>query len=955
MGNVQSIVALTSGPGTNDADILRVINPPTSERDRSKYVGILETPYYSPTAVVLPGHAPYRMTPTIGRRLGTNQIVRSNHFVLDATKIVGQVNHYHVHIYHYRDGVLQEGDQAPKEDLRVASQLVLSLRARHPEWDTCGPNGSRIGITFDCRSALFTTARLPLPGQNSEGADFIFEDIGLPNLDGSESRKRYRITLTHLGAELTPSNGIAGWSRVDQSIVRALDTSLLAFARWQLISDSPTWFLVGSKAFRANGQSFRLTASYVAMRGYYAGLKTCLAGLVLVCDMSVTSFLAGGEMVQLMAQVGGFRDVNHLVSESSRQGGLANKFIDDLNKAFKNCKCKVTHLGHWKKVKMMGPPANSSESAFDLDGKRINVADYFVKMAKEKQEYTNALKGGGGRLKYPSLPTVNVGTKDKPVLVPAELVIIPSGQCMSNKMDPMMTAEIIKHAAVRPHERFNYITDNDGSGQSVVNILRNDPTAKAFGVDGIAAMPMRCASSILPQAKLQYAGGKTIDPVLNGTWNLAGDVQFARAPPAPYNGTYMYGVMVVGHGRSPHNFQDIVKTFVEDIERDAGKAGVRLKQGGPPMVSTDEPNDLTPRFAQMKKGGARIVLVMMVDDVYCKVKLVADRIGQATQCLKWKNIERPPRGYHYNVMLKINTKMGGTNHTLITRLPGAPRPSTPIFQDPPASLSWLFDKPCMLVGMDVSHAEPGSDKESMAAVVASMDGRACQYVAHISSQSARMEILSALEPAMVKLLDCFMKRNGNRLPATIIVYRDGVGDGQFEQVVQREIPAIKGALQILGYKDDVCKIAMVICQKGHHTRLVYEESVTDGKPVYINPCPGLVIDGSGGAESITSGKYNEFYLNSHAAIQGTAKPCKYALVYDEIGLKLSELELLTYWTCYLYCRCNKSVSYCTPAYYAHWASKRAKNLFAAGGSSQDLIEISEKWAETGALSTMFFV
>ena len=62
-----------------------------------------------------------------------------------------------------------------------------------------------------------------------------------------------------------------------------------------------------------------------------------------------------------------------------------------------------------------------------------------------------------------------------------------------------------------------------------------------------------------------------------------------------------------------------------------------------------------------------------------------------------------------------------------------------------------------------------------------------------------------------------------------------------------------------------------------------------------------------------------------ALSQGTAKPCKYALIFDEIGFKLSELELLTYWTTYLYARCNKSVSYATPAYYAHWASKRAKS------------------------------
>jgi len=146
---------------------------------------------------------------------------------------------------------------------------------------------------------------------------------------------------------------------------------------------------------------------------------------------------------------------------------------------------------------------------------------------------------------------------------------------------------------------------------------------------------------------------------------------------------------------------------------------------------------------------------------------------------------------------------------------------------------------------------------------------------------------------------------------------------------------------------------MLICQKGHHTHLFYEKTIGDGKSTFINPCPGLVVDCRGGQDSITSAELNEFYLNSHVAIQGTAKPCKYTLVYDSIRLKLSEMELLSYWLCSLYSRCNKSVSYCTPAYYAHWASKRANTLLAAGASSRDLAEISSKWA--GELSPMFFI
>ncbi|RYH17970.1 hypothetical protein EON65_27870 [archaeon] len=229
--------------------------------------------------------------------------------------------------------------------------------------------------------------------------------------------------------------------------------------------------------------------------------------------------------------------------------------------------------------------------------------------------------------------------------------------------------------------------------------------------------------------------------------------------------------------------------------------------------------------------------------------------------------------------------------------------------------------------------------------VGSMDTRLSQYGAVLLTLNSRQEIVTELTEAAQKLLVAFHARNG-KYPEHIVVYRDGVSDGQFSHVITQEGSLIRGALDLCGVVS--AKISIVVCQKRHNTRVAFEHH---GK--LLNPCPGVVIDARGDSESIVSGDHNEFYLNSQVSIQGTAKPCKYSLIYDEIGFKLSELELLTYWTTYCYARCNRSVSYATPAYYAHWASQRGKELLLGGGTNDNLREITDNFLQ--GIGSMFFV
>jgi len=561
-------------------------------------------------------------------------------------------------------------------------------------------------------------------------------------------------------------------------------------------------------------------------------------------------------------------------------------------------------------------------------------------------------------LKYPELPTINIGSLTKPIWIPAELVLVPKGQCRMQITDPDVSSKHIRYSAVRPDERMKFIFDTT-SPDNIVSVLKSDVTAKAFGLGNISDTPMSVGASLLPSPKLQYGKGQILEPKLAGTWNAEGRQVYLSSSSFYKGNEIPFAVMICGSRPPPRpDFEKVLSDFVLDIERDAKLLGITMKMKNTRIICHPDPAELQAKFKMCVDAGIGFVFCVMVDlDIYGIMKLQADQLGLITQCLKWKNIDRPPKSFHFNVMLKVNAKLGGTNHTLVSRQAsraGAAAPSSGgLFQHPPQSLSWIFDKPCMLLGIDVSHPELGSKKDSAAAVVASMDGMCSQYAAYLTVQNANEEMVTSLEDAMVHLLKLFQNKNGGKLPETIILYRDGVSDGQFDQVIRLEIPAIKGALLVLGHDPAKVKIAAVVCQKRHNTKLAFEE-VTPNGVEFINSCPGLVVDGSS-PQSVCSPHINEFFLNSHVAIQGTAKPSKYALIYDEVGLKMAELELMTYWLTYLYCRCNKSVSYATPAYYAHWASRRGKYLFAAGARNSDLIGISKVFGDAKRKAIMFYV
>lgn len=231
----------------------------------------------------------------------------------------------------------------------------------------------------------------------------------------------------------------------------------------------------------------------------------------------------------------------------------------------------------------------------------------------------------------------------------------------------------------------------------------------------------------------------------------------------------------------------------------------------------------------------------------------------------------------------------------------------------------------MVVGLDVTHPSPGSKEgaPSVAGIVASVDKWLGQWPADFNVQLGKKEMVAALESMMISRLNVWKKRNSGALPVNIIMYRDGVSEGQYQLVLDEELPLIRNACRQLyppdATKQGFPKVSIIICGKRHHTRF-YPTAEKDADRS-SNCEPGTIVD-----RGVTEVGSWDFFLQAHCCLQGTARSAHYYVILDEIfrGIKPTSqhksaadaLEELTHSMSHLFGRATKAVSLCPPAYYA---------------------------------------
>ena len=125
----------------------------------------------------------------------------------------------------------------------------------------------------------------------------------------------------------------------------------------------------------------------------------------------------------------------------------------------------------------------------------------------------------------------------------------------------------------------------------------------------------------------------------------------------------------------------------------------------------------------------------------------------------------------------------------------------------------------MICGIDVYHAAAGEkSKGSVTAFVASLDRPLTTWFSRVCLQRSGQELIDQIRLCLVTSIKAYAKHNGCP-PQRIIIYRDGVGDGQIDTVAKHEIKQLEQAFNMIdsSYKP---KLTVLIVQKRINTRLI---------------------------------------------------------------------------------------------------------------------------------------
>ena len=199
----------------------------------------------------------------------------------------------------------------------------------------------------------------------------------------------------------------------------------------------------------------------------------------------------------------------------------------------------------------------------------------------------------------------------------------------------------------------------------------------------------------------------------------------------------------------------------------------------------------------------------------------------------------------------------------------------------------------MLIGIDVCHAGPSS----VVGFAASTNKELSQYYSeHIVQRKGQEIVETQMKESLKKAIEVFAQNHNRALPTHFIIFRDGVGDAQRDQVISKELVQFREAFaEVYNKAATQPKITLVVVNK----RITQRFFVQDGRGGLENPPSGCIID-RGLVEHSNDKENYDFYMTPSGANQGCVLPTHFHVPLNESSLKKIDLQQLTFALCHFY-------------------------------------------------------
>ncbi|CAN9164259.1 unnamed protein product [Alternaria alternata] len=727
-----------------------------------------------------------------------------------------------------------------------------------------------------------------------------------------------------------------------QELTQALNIFLNHYAK----SANNLATIGSTKSFSLNQNAMKadLGSGLNVIRGFFSSVRVATARILVNINVSHGTFYHDGPLPALMGSYGTYNtsalekflklvrvQTTHLPEKRNK----VNQVIPRIKTIFGLARKDDGHrLANRPRIKAHGAGAKDVEFWLDSDAGSSGAPKAEAGASKGKSKGKAQPKGpapsGSGRyitvfdffrttynriLQHPELPVVNCGNQENPMYLPAEVCIVVPGQPSKAKLDSFQTQQMIRYAVRKPWDNAKSIL---GEGVPTVGLDGNtNILLRSFGLTvtpGLIKVPGR----VLAGPRVIYQQNKTasVDQKF-GRWNMM-NIKF-------HTGIILakWSTVMITLPHRPGSFDAQALTAVmQEFHQGLLKVGVMADQPMPVQrLQLQHADDASlGQFCERRPT---------------RIKTLSDKdYGLHTICSVgsklWKDRGRDQ--YIANVALKFNLKLGGINQIVEKR-------------------TWSVSTSL------THHLAQLLTHHRCRQWVASVDRFLGQWPATLRIQRGKQENVDDLAEMLKSRLNLWRTKGKDHqgkphqaLPENILIYRDGVSEGQYDMVLSQELPQLRKACEAVYPATDTKKAA----------------GDCDGNPDIGkssgNTKPGTVVD-----RGVTEARNWDFFLRAHAALQGTARPCHYYIVHDEIFRQIYAkqvpapfsniadiVEDLTHNMCYLFGRATKAVSLCPPAYYADLACERARcylaNLFdtptpsgapsmagtsAAGGAGQD--------------------